>query len=168
MSTVRFLFLITLIAVGVSGAFGQTVTSSINFDRMGPRPGAFVFMVREPESNTDSWSRRIIDQRITFGLEDELVNSGFLPVATGRPFDFVVSFYFESNGIKNPSAAMLDSDVSSLIVEFDDMRTGRTIWRGAAAAVNGLDADDPYQRENRMVEAARMLVRRFTEEMNLQ
>ena len=160
----RILWAGALLAIVATGAFGQVTTSTVTYDISMSRSRAFSFKINEPEANANNHSPGTLDKSITHALESELIGSGFLGVIVGKPADLLVTFYLELKDSQGPAGEGLRDVDGSLIVEFHDARTNRRVWRGVAASVMGMKAADPYRWEERITEAARMLVRRFSEE----
>jgi hypothetical protein len=158
------LLAVALAAIFAAGAFGQVTTSTVAYDDSMSRSRALSFKVNEPAANVDGSSHGALEKSITYALESELISNGFLPVIAGKSADLLVSFYLEVKDTAGPAGEGLRDEEGALIVEFHDARTNRRIWRGVAASVTGLKPVDPYRWEERITEAARMLVRRFNEE----
>jgi hypothetical protein len=156
--------LVAALILTVAGtSFGQVVTRSLMYAEQLRRSEVQTVSVKKRYSPGELVTEEL-ETKIGYAIEDEFLLSSILPSLRTRPAGLIATFYIEMTQATAYESRERQFSEGSLVVECRDAHDERLIWRGVAEAVTSMTSADPYLWEQRVMEAARMLVRRFNEE----
>jgi Domain of unknown function (DUF4136) len=161
MITFRTLLILGLLAAFGGAARAQTVTSTYDKDYGLSRLRTYEYKVEEREKSDPLATDTLMEKKLKDALDDELENHGYHPAAGGATPDFLVAFHVQTKDKTYELGGERNFVQGILIVDFHDAETKRLVWRGVATGVVGAQAVDLRLAEEKLKEAARLLLEQF-------
>jgi hypothetical protein len=162
MNLFRTLWVLGLTMAFVGAVFAQTVTSTFDKDYGLSRLKTYAFKTVERNDADDPLATdTLTEKKIRDALDDELESDGYHPPPEGVPSDFLISFHVRTEEKLDELGRVKNYIRGSLIVDFYDAGTKKLVWRGIASGAVGGDAIDLKLTEEKVKDAARLLIRQF-------
>ncbi len=160
----RAFLIFGLMMVFGSLAFGQTVTSIFDKDYGLSRLKTYEFKVEERIAGDVLAIDTVTEQKIKDAFDEELQNNGYHPPSEGTRSDFLISFHVATKDKTDQRGRERNYIQGSLIVDFYDAESKKLVWRGIASGAIGGEAVDLKIAEEKVKEAAKLLIKQFNED----